>query len=188
MSASTLLLYTTSTGHVLGAATVVAPLNGQIQPEALAGQFLPVRHNGDPSAPVFTDPVMMIPASELSIHSVDAAAVSIAAARATFIDLEKQTPHPLLFTTATAPTVVLGTNSITVHFTPASATKTLVWARVDAINPASAVPSQIVSIEVTPPNTAALNVVLALNILPHGTYGVLALVPGFVPVLQKITV
>jgi hypothetical protein len=191
MSASILLLYTTSTGHVLGAATVAAPLDGEVKSEALAGQFLPVRHNGDPSAAVFTDPVVTIPASELSILSVDTAVVSIAAARATVIDLEKKTPHPLLFTTTRIPSIhASNANSITIRFRPDAITKTSVWVRVDPINPASAtVLSQKVSVEVTPPNTTAdLDVVLALNMLPPGGYGVLALIPGYVPLLQKITI
>ncbi|HEV7408804.1 MAG TPA: hypothetical protein VGO01_09990 [Bradyrhizobium sp.] len=193
MSASILLLHVKTTGHVLAAATVAAPLDGEVKPEMLAGQALPVRHNGDPSASVFTGPVVTIPASELSILSVDTAVVSIAAARATFIELEKNTPHPLLFTATRKPTVhASNANSITIRFRPDAMTKTTVWVHVDPINPASAslpVLLQKVSAEVTPPNTTVdIDVVLALNILPPGDYGVLALIPGYVPLLQKITI
>ena len=193
MSASNLLLYTKTTGHVLAAATVAAPLAGEVKPEMLAGQALPVHYNGDPSASVFPDPIVTIPASEFSILTVDTAVVSIAVARATFIELEKKTPHPLLFTTTRKPTVFASSaNSITIRFRPDAMTKTSVWVHVDPINPASAslpVSSQKVSVEVTPPNnTADLDVVLALNILPPGDYGVLALIPGYVPLLQKITI
>lgn len=190
MSASILLLHVKTTGHVLAAATVAAPLDGEVKPEMLAGQALPVRHNGDPSASVFTDPMVTIPASELSVLSVDTAVVSITAVRATFIELEKKTPHPLLFTATRKPTIpASNANSITIRFRPDAMTKTIVWVYVDPINPASVSPPQKVSVEVTPPNTTAdLDVVLALNILPPGDYGVLALIPGYVPLLKKITI
>lgn len=181
-----MLLYTKATGHVLGAASLAAPPSGDVKPEALAGDFLPVRHNGDPTTNVLNEPAVTIPASELAVLSVDAAAVTIATARMIFVDLATKTPKPL---PASMPTLALNNSILTVTFPPVSTAKTTIWARIGPINSGStAVQPQTVSVDVTPPGTANTAFQLTLTPLPSGEeYGVLALVPGLIPALHKFT-
>lgn len=179
-----ILLYTKATGHVLGAASLAAPPSSDVKPEALAGDFLPVRHNGDPTENVLGEPAVTVPASELAVLSVDAATVTIATARMTFVDLATKTPKPLNVST---PTLTLTNSTLTVSFLPVSTAKTTIWARIGPINSGStAVQPQTVSVEVTPPSITNTSSQLTLTPLPSGEeYGVLALVPGLIPALQK---
>jgi hypothetical protein len=68
MSASTLVLYTKTTGHVLAAATVAAPPSGEIKPESLAGDSLQVRYLGHPDSN-FAQAQITVPADELLVLS-----------------------------------------------------------------------------------------------------------------------
>src|SRR4051794_2037591 len=83
MSASILLLYVKTTGHVLTAATVAAPPDGEVKPEALAGQALPVQYLGNPPSPATA--LASVPANQLAVAAVDSQTVPIEQARKYFI-------------------------------------------------------------------------------------------------------
>jgi hypothetical protein len=191
MSTPTLLLYLKRTGHVLAAATLTAAASKDPTPEALAGDLLPVRHSGDPMQPVLAD-LVNVPAGELALLSVDAAAVPLAAAREFFIDPQAKTTQPLPFTAANTPTLDPATNStqLSIKFTPPAAANIKLWARIEPINPpaGSQVAPQTVPGEVTPANKNPLPVSFPLSPLASGDYAVLALVPGLVPLLAKFTI
>jgi len=188
MSASTLLLYTRKTGHVLAAATVAAPPNGEVDAEMLAGPLLPVDHLGDPTKPDFDTAQITVPADELLVLSVDAKAVPIDQARTHIVKLKEKTPTPLDPTkTITGPATPTA-NGFSVSFTSLSAEPTVVWARVEAAN-AGGSPPQTIATDVNPTGAnQVLTVHVPLQALASGNYWTLVLVPGLVPSLSKITV
>jgi predicted transcriptional regulator len=69
MSATTLLIYSATTGHVLAAATVAESPTAEVNPESLAGKVIPIRVN-DPVTNTLA--VMQIPARELGVLPIEA--------------------------------------------------------------------------------------------------------------------
>jgi hypothetical protein len=187
MSASTLLLYTKATGHVLAAATVAAPPSGDIKPEALAGDLLPVRDVGDPNAPYFATSQATIPSAELAVLSMDAKAAPVDHARMFVI----QNNEPVPLNVGNNLTIVLNNVNreiLDVLCTPLPPGKVTVWVRVESADPKGpadpAVPAQLVSQEVTNV-TGAVHV--PLQKLDPGHYWVLVLVTGYIPFLTTIS-
>jgi hypothetical protein len=185
MSGTIMLLHAKATGHILGAATVAAQPDGNPKPEALAGEFLPVRHNGNPAASVLTQSVPL-PASELAILPVDAGVFPIANARSFVVDLENKAPKPLTLT-ANTPILTPAPTSTTLTVTQGGAGKTFAWAHIAPINPpvgSQAVAQTVTAKPISPSIVLAFPLSITLNPLPPGQYGVLVLIPDSVPLVQ----
>jgi hypothetical protein len=188
MSASTLLLYTKTTGHVLAAASVAAPPDGDVKATALAGESLLIRYLGNPIRPDFDTAAITVPSDELLVTAVDPAIVLVEQARAHHVKVKEKTPFIIDDTKAiTVPTTSTSTG-FSVSFVPSSTEPTVVWARVEPVIPDST-PAQMTQADAIPTGTnQSLSVQIPLQNLPSGSYWALVLVPGFVPSLSKITV
>jgi hypothetical protein len=185
MSASTLLLYTNATGHVLAAATVAAPPSGAIDPETLAGDPLPVRYVGDPAAVDFATAQATVPSAELAVLSVDAKAAPVDQAR-TFV-IQNNAPVPLNVLNKLTVGLDPSREILNVTCSPAPTGKVSVWTRVEwagTRGPADPpIPPQLVSLEL-PSVTGPIKV--PLQTLAPGNYWALVLVTGYVPSLTKL--
>jgi hypothetical protein len=187
MSASILLLYVKTTRHVLAAATVAAPLDGAVKPEALAGQALPVQYLGNP--PSAATALASVPADQLAIAVVDSQTVQIEQARKYFI---KPDNTPSLNSANTITCIVPATrDAIDVVLTSVPTVETNLSVRIGWIGPSPGPPNpvQAIDMKLTPPiGSTTVHVALPQTLPPSpaGTYSVLVLAQGFVPLLTTI--
>ena len=182
MSASILLLYVKTTRHVLTAATVAAPPDGEVKPEALAGQALPAKYLGTPLS------LASVPADQLAVLAVDSQTVAIDQARNYYI---KPDNTPSTLGPAITCTVATTRDAIDVLLGVVPTVETNLSVRIEWIGapPGPLNPVQVIDKKLTPPiGSSTVHVALPhpLPPSPAGTYSVLVLAQGFVPLLTTI--
>jgi hypothetical protein len=181
MSASILLLYVKTTGHVVSAATVAAPLDGEVKPEALAGQALPAKYLGNPLS------LASVPADQLAVVAADSQTVPIEQARNYFI--QKDNTPSILDPARTIINVTATHALVTFDLSPIPTEETTLSVRIEWIGapPGPPNPVQVIDRKLVPPITNPVNIQLqTLPPSPVGTYSVLVLAQGFVPLLTTI--
>jgi hypothetical protein len=188
MSATILLLYAKSTGHVLAAATVAAPPDGEVKPEALAGQALPMQYVGNPNALSPATALASVPADQLAVLSVDSLTVPIEQARTYFI---KPDNTPSMLDPLNTVTCIVATtrDAIDVHFVVVPTVETNLSVRIGWIGPppGPSNPVQAIDKKLTLPITSPVHIPLqTLPPSPADTYSALVLMQGFVPLLSTI--
>jgi hypothetical protein len=186
MKASILLLYTKATGHVLKTATVAAPPNGTVKPEALAGELLPLR-DFDPTT--FAMLLGAIPGTELAVHVADADAAPISQFRSLTVDPKDQT-FGMIDSANSVQNATLDTanrNKVTVTVSAALTKEVpglLRIARTAPSVPADPADVQLESFTIGP--AASPTATVHLQTLPPGSYNVLTLVQGLRPDFRTV--
>lgn len=185
MSAPILLIYVEKTGHVVAAATAVAPSAGDPTPDMFVGESLPVRYIGDPTDPPRNE--VQIPANQLAVLSADPQLVAIDAALEHFVKPDKTTPK--LPSTKIGAVGFVGHDTIKINLKATTTDKIAIFVRIQpqaSLDPAElAAKSRTAFIDYAPPDTNAHDLSIPFDALPDsGAYTTLVLVSGFQPSLK----